>query len=122
MPYKRLKAGYCTKYSFINCYRTHRLLICSGIYVAIVITHVIVCCFGTRLLARLQNLYIAFNIMYVISHHFSGKPSTNDSGFAFWLSWHYLLLHQESLKTVLDSLSGNSLTVRIEYQSLPSLP
>jgi len=82
MPYMRLKAGYCTRCAFIDCLRTYQSLIHSGIYAAIVITHVFACCLGTRLLARLQNVYIAFNIMYVIfrSHE---RLDPSESGFAF---------------------------------------
>ena len=35
----------------------------SAIFVALVITHGAVCCFGTKVLARLQNLYVALNVL-----------------------------------------------------------
>ncbi|KXN84172.1 GABA-specific permease [Leucoagaricus sp. SymC.cos] len=35
-----------------------------GVYAAIVISHAVVCCFGTRVLARLQTIYIVLNILY----------------------------------------------------------
>ncbi|KAH9987652.1 amino acid/polyamine transporter I [Russula compacta] len=34
-----------------------------GVYVAVVLSHAVVCSLGTRILARLQNLYIALNIV-----------------------------------------------------------
>jgi len=34
-----------------------------GIYVAAIISEAIICCFGTRILARLQNVYITMNIL-----------------------------------------------------------
>jgi hypothetical protein len=37
----------------------------SGVYAAIVISHAVVCCLGTRVLARLQSIYIALNVLYV---------------------------------------------------------
>ena len=80
MPYMRLQAGYCTRCVFIDCLRTYQSL--SGIYAAIVITHIFACCLGTRLLARLQNVYIVFNIMYVIFRSLE-TLNPSESGFAF---------------------------------------
>jgi hypothetical protein len=34
----------------------------SGVYVGIVLSHAVVCCLGTKILARLQNVYMALNI------------------------------------------------------------
>jgi len=34
-----------------------------GVYVGIVLTHAVVCCLGTNVLARLQNVYVALNIL-----------------------------------------------------------
>lgn len=35
----------------------------SGIYVAVVLTHGVICCFGTKVLARLQSLYVVLNVL-----------------------------------------------------------
>jgi len=37
-----------------------------GVYAAIIISHAFVCCLGTRILARLQTVYIALNILFCI--------------------------------------------------------
>lgn len=37
----------------------------SGVYVAILVMHAMICSLATRVLARLQNLYIVLNILYV---------------------------------------------------------
>lgn len=37
----------------------------SGVYVAISLTHVVGCCLGTTVLARLQSVYVALNVLYV---------------------------------------------------------
>ncbi|KAG6844194.1 hypothetical protein H0H87_009022 [Tephrocybe sp. NHM501043] len=34
-----------------------------GTYVAIVVTHIIVCCLGTAALARLQTIYVILNLV-----------------------------------------------------------
>lgn len=36
----------------------------SGVYAAIIISHAVVCCLGTRILARLQTVYIVLNVLY----------------------------------------------------------
>ncbi|KAI9439462.1 APC amino acid permease [Russula earlei] len=36
-------------------------------YAAVVLSHAIVCCFGTRVLARLQNVYVALNILLCLA-------------------------------------------------------
>ncbi|KAF9238376.1 amino acid permease-domain-containing protein [Melanogaster broomeanus] len=38
-----------------------------GIYVAIVLSHAVVCCLGTAVLARLQNVYVCLNICLCIA-------------------------------------------------------
>jgi CBS domain containing-hemolysin-like protein len=43
---------------------------CSGVYAGIVLSHMAVCSLGTRVLARLQRLYILSNILYVFSSLF----------------------------------------------------
>ncbi|KAF9238374.1 amino acid/polyamine transporter I [Melanogaster broomeanus] len=40
---------------------------CAGIYVAIVLSHAVVCCLGTAVLARLQNVYIGLNVCLCIA-------------------------------------------------------
>jgi hypothetical protein len=39
-------------------------VICSGVYGGIVLSHAVVCSLGTKVLARLQNVYIALNILW----------------------------------------------------------
>ncbi|KAF9446189.1 APC amino acid permease [Macrolepiota fuliginosa MF-IS2] len=39
----------------------------SGIYTAIVISHAVACCLGTRVLARLQTVYVALNILLSVA-------------------------------------------------------
>ncbi|KAI0297037.1 amino acid/polyamine transporter I [Multifurca ochricompacta] len=34
-----------------------------GVYVGVVLSHAVLCCLGTRVLARLQNVYVALNIL-----------------------------------------------------------
>lgn len=34
-------------------------------YCAIVLTHAVICCLGTQVLARLQTVYVVLNVMYV---------------------------------------------------------
>ena len=36
---------------------------CSGVYVGIVFSHAIICSLGTKVLARLQNVYVTLNIL-----------------------------------------------------------
>lgn len=43
------------------CFSPYRNL-CSGIYVALILSHGIICSLGTDILARLQNLYILLNL------------------------------------------------------------
>ncbi|KAI9508233.1 APC amino acid permease [Russula earlei] len=38
-----------------------------GVYAAVVLSHAIMCCFGTRVLARLQNVYVALNILLCLA-------------------------------------------------------
>ncbi|KAH9477067.1 putative amino-acid permease C11D3.08c [Psilocybe cubensis] len=38
-----------------------------GLYAAITVSHAVICCFGTTLLARLQNLYIVLNILLCLA-------------------------------------------------------
>ncbi|KIN93783.1 hypothetical protein M404DRAFT_443386 [Pisolithus tinctorius Marx 270] len=38
-----------------------------GIYIAILLSHAIVCCLGTTVLARLQSVYVAINILLCIA-------------------------------------------------------
>ncbi|KAF8272727.1 amino acid/polyamine transporter I [Lactarius quietus] len=38
-----------------------------GVYVGIVLSHAIICCLGTNVLARLQNVYIALNILLCLA-------------------------------------------------------
>lgn len=35
----------------------------SGVYVALLVTHCIICSLATKVLARLQNIYIALNVL-----------------------------------------------------------
>ena len=37
----------------------------SGVYCAVVLSHAVICCLGTGVLARLQTLYVVLNILYV---------------------------------------------------------
>ncbi|OBZ74436.1 putative amino-acid permease C11D3.08c [Grifola frondosa] len=38
-----------------------------GIYVAIVLTHAVICCLGTQLLARLQTIYVVLNVLLCLA-------------------------------------------------------
>lgn len=38
-----------------------------GVYVGIVLSHAVVCCLGTQVLARLQNVYVALNILLCLA-------------------------------------------------------
>ncbi|KAF9644428.1 APC amino acid permease [Thelephora ganbajun] len=38
-----------------------------GIYVTVVLTHGIICCFGTKVLARLQSLYVVLNVLLCVA-------------------------------------------------------
>ncbi|KAI0275985.1 amino acid/polyamine transporter I [Russula aff. rugulosa BPL654] len=38
-----------------------------GVYVALVLSHAVVCCLGTRVLARLQNVYVTLNILLCLA-------------------------------------------------------
>lgn len=38
-----------------------------GVYVALVLSHAVVCCLGTRILARLQNVYVTLNILLCLA-------------------------------------------------------
>ncbi|KXN84202.1 GABA-specific permease [Leucoagaricus sp. SymC.cos] len=38
-----------------------------GVYAAIVISHAVVCCLGTRILARLQTVYIILNVLFCVA-------------------------------------------------------
>ncbi|KAJ3561123.1 hypothetical protein NP233_g10390 [Leucocoprinus birnbaumii] len=60
-----------------------------GVYAAIVISHAIVCCLGTRILARLQTVYIALNVMFCIALIVALPAATpkefkNSAKFALW--------------------------------------
>jgi len=37
------------------------------VYVALVLSHAVVCCLGTRILARLQNVYVTLNILLCLA-------------------------------------------------------
>ena len=37
----------------------------SGTYACIVVTHALVCSLATRVLARLQTIYVVLNVLYV---------------------------------------------------------
>lgn len=43
---------------------------CSGVYAAIILTHAVICCLATPVLARLQSLYIVLNVLCVLLHQF----------------------------------------------------
>ena len=45
-----------------NDWQTH-IRPSSGVYVAIVVSHIIICCLGTALLARLQTVYVVLNVL-----------------------------------------------------------
>ena len=47
----------------------HRPLahVASGIFIAVLLSHGLVCCLATAVIARLQKLYIAINIWYALS-------------------------------------------------------
>ncbi|KAJ3569587.1 hypothetical protein NP233_g4958 [Leucocoprinus birnbaumii] len=60
-----------------------------GVYAAIVVSHAIVCCLGTRVLARLQNVIIVFNILFCIVVIIAlpiatPKEFKNTAKFALW--------------------------------------
>ncbi|KAI0341281.1 APC amino acid permease [Trametopsis cervina] len=38
-----------------------------GTYAAVVLTHAVICCLGTRVLARLQSLYVALNVLLCLA-------------------------------------------------------
>ncbi|KAI0668854.1 APC amino acid permease [Trametes maxima] len=38
-----------------------------GVYAAVVLSHAVICCLGTRLLARLQTVYVALNILLCLA-------------------------------------------------------
>ncbi|OJT12351.1 hypothetical protein TRAPUB_11126 [Trametes pubescens] len=38
-----------------------------GVYVAVVLTHAVICCFGTQLLARLQTVYVVLNVVLCLA-------------------------------------------------------
>ncbi|KAI0776821.1 APC amino acid permease [Trametes elegans] len=38
-----------------------------GVYTAVVLSHAVICCFGTRLLARLQTVYVVLNILLCLA-------------------------------------------------------
>ncbi|RPD60766.1 APC amino acid permease [Lentinus tigrinus ALCF2SS1-7] len=38
-----------------------------GVYVAVVLSHAVLCCLGTRVLARLQTLYVVLNVMLCLA-------------------------------------------------------
>ncbi|KAI9429668.1 hypothetical protein H4582DRAFT_2088687 [Lactarius indigo] len=38
-----------------------------GVYVGIVLSHAIICCLGTIVLAQLQNVYVALNILLCLA-------------------------------------------------------
>ncbi|KAJ3527418.1 hypothetical protein NM688_g8127 [Phlebia brevispora] len=59
-----------------------------GVYVCVVITHAFICCFGTQLLARLQNVYVALNVLLCLAVIIAlpaatPKESRNTAIFAF---------------------------------------
>ncbi|GBE87110.1 Uncharacterized amino-acid permease [Sparassis crispa] len=78
-----------------------------GVYIAILLTHAIICCFGTKILARLQTVYVIINVclclaviialpaatpkeyMNSASYAFGGFVNMNgwSDGFAFILSF-----------------------------------
>lgn len=38
----------------------------SAVYALVVLTHAVICCFATRVLARLQTVYVVLNVLYVL--------------------------------------------------------
>lgn len=38
----------------------------SGVYAAVVLSHAVLCCLGTTVLARLQSVYVVLNVLYVL--------------------------------------------------------
>jgi len=46
----------------INPFSTNLQTITSGIFVAVLLSHALVCCLATAVIARVQKLYIAINI------------------------------------------------------------
>ncbi len=69
----RFRLGLRSDYAsnFVNLltssYLVHPLtrLITSGVFVAILFVHAIICSLATKVLARLQNIYIVLNVLYV---------------------------------------------------------
>ncbi|KAF7776414.1 hypothetical protein Agabi119p4_4807 [Agaricus bisporus var. burnettii] len=60
-----------------------------GIYAAIIISHGVVCCFGTRVLARLQTVYIVLNVLFCVAIIIAlpiatPKEFRNTAKFALW--------------------------------------
>ncbi|KAF5364229.1 hypothetical protein D9756_000907 [Leucocoprinus leucothites] len=60
-----------------------------GVYAAIIISHGVVCCLGTRVLARLQTVYIALNVLFCIALIVALPAATpkelkNSAEFALW--------------------------------------
>lgn len=42
----------------------------SGVYVLVVLTHAVICCLATRVLARLQTVYVVLNVLFVVLFDF----------------------------------------------------
>ncbi|EMD35048.1 hypothetical protein CERSUDRAFT_139863 [Gelatoporia subvermispora B] len=59
-----------------------------GVYTAIVLTHAVICCFGTKVLARLQTVYVVLNVLLCLAVIIALPAATpkefmNDAKFAF---------------------------------------
>ena len=59
----------------------------SGVYVLIVLTHAVICCLATQVLARLQTLYVILNVLLCLAVIIALPASTpkelmNDASFA----------------------------------------
>jgi amino acid transporter len=55
---------HCTP-AITACLRRLLTWVLSGVYVAIVVGNILVCSFGTAVLARLQAVYIVLNVLFV---------------------------------------------------------
>ena len=48
----------------------------SGVYCTVVLSHAVLCCLGTRILARLQTVYVFLNVVYVQSSLLRSRNET----------------------------------------------
>jgi hypothetical protein len=78
----------------------------SGIYTGIVLSHAMICCLATRILARLQTIYVVLNILcaYFSSMSILSAYSPNATAYVLQSSLRFPSLHPQNIKTPQNSL------------------